>query len=76
MDYNSTLVNVTFTAGSISAVANVPVIMDNIVEGPEIFDLSLDIPSSLQGQVIPGTITKAIGSIIDNTSKKICSIYI
>ena len=45
--------------------------MDDIVERSETFDLKITIPSSLKDQVIPGNITKAVGSIIDNTSKKI-----
>ena len=60
----------TFTAGSTSAMVNVPVTVDDIVEGPEIFDLSFTIPSSLQGQIMPGVNTTAVAIIDDNSSKK------
>ena len=72
MDYDSTPLTAIFTAGSTRATVNVPVTNDNIVEGPETFDLTFTIPSSLEDQVIPGNITNATGNITDNTSKKIC----
>ena len=72
MDYDSTPIDATFTAGSTRAMVNVPLTNDNIVEALEIFDLILSIPSSLSGQVIPGTITKAIGNITDDTGKAVC----
>ena len=72
MDYNSTSLNATFTAGSTSTTVNVSVIKYDIVEGLETFDLTFAIPSSFDDKVIPGNITKAVGNIIDDTSKKIC----
>ena len=70
MDYNSTPINATFTAGTIRTMVNVPLINDNIVEAPETFHLSFTIPSLLQGQVIPGAINMAVATITDNSSKK------
>ena len=70
MDYDSNPVMATFTAGSTSAMVNVPVTVDDIVEGPETFDLSFTIPSSLQVQIMPGMFTKAAAIIDDNSSKK------
>ena len=67
MDYDSTPINATFTVGTTRAMVNIPVIVDNIVEEPEMFDLSFTIPSS----VIPGAIATATGTITDDTSKKI-----
>ena len=61
----------TFTAGSTSAMVNVLVTVDNIIEILEILHLSFTIPSSLQGQVMPGAITTAIAIITDDTSKEI-----
>ena len=72
MDYDSTPFNATFTAGSTSTIVNVPVIKDNIAEGSETFNLNFIIPSSLKDQIMPGTITEAVGNITDKTSKKIC----
>ena len=73
-DYTSTPINATFTARVTTTTINIPLINDSIAEGPETFDLSFTIPSSLSGQVIPGTITKAVGNITDDTGKTICLI--
>ena len=62
----------TFAARATSTTVNVPLINDSIVEGPETFDLSITIPPSLSGQVKLGTITEAIGYILDDTSKMMC----
>ena len=70
MDYDSNPINATFTAGSTSAMADIPVTMDGIVEGPETFDLNFTIPSSLQGQIMPGVFPTAVANITDNSSKK------
>ena len=69
MDYDSTPIDATFTAGSTRAMVNVPLIDDSIVEAIETFNLSFTIPSSLQGQVIPGAFATAAGIIIDDDSK-------
>ena len=66
MDYTSTPITATFTAGTTSTSINVPVTMDDIVERPETFDLTLTIPSSLY--VLPGNIPMAAGNITDTTS--------
>ena len=71
MDYISTPINVTFKARATSTTVNVPLINDSIAEGPETFDLSFTIPSSLSGRVILGAITKATGNITDDTGKEI-----
>ena len=69
MDYNSTHITATFYAGTISTTINVPVTKDIISEDDiETFDLILTIPPSLKF-VFLGSISRAIGSIIDNTSK-------
>ena len=61
----------TISAISTSTTVNVPLINDSIAEGLETFDLSITIPPSLSGQVELGTITEAIGNIIDDTGKAI-----
>ena len=68
MDYTSTLIPATFTAGTTNTTIDVPVTTDNIVEEPETFDLTFAIPSLLSG-VIPGNIIMAVGNIIDTTSE-------
>ena len=74
MDYDSTPLNATFTAGSTSTVVNVPVIRDNISEQIETFDLIFIIPLLLVDKVIPGNITKADGNIIDTSGKRIAQL--
>ena len=69
MDYNSTAVTATFTAGTYSTTVNIPVAMDDILEESEKFNLSLSISSSLSGKVTLGYITTANATITDSTSK-------
>jgi len=69
VDYNSNPIIATFTAGTTSTTVNVPVTNDSIAEKSETFDLNFSISSSLSGQVLPGTITKAVGNITDDTGK-------
>ena len=44
---------------------------DNIVEGNEMFSMSLNVPSSLAPGTIAGSVTKATGIIIDSSGKYI-----
>ena len=69
VDYVSTPIIATIAANTTSTTINVPVTKDNIAEESETFDLTFIIPPSLRSQVIPKRITKAVGVIIDNTSK-------
>ena len=48
---------------------SIPVIVDNIAEGPEHFNLTLIIPSSLSPAIIAGSRNRATGVITDSTSK-------
>ena len=47
----------------------VAVTSDNIVEGDEMFSMSLNVPSSLGPGIGAGLVTSATGTIIDTTSK-------
>ena len=49
---------------------SVPVMMDNIVEELEKFDLTLNVSSSLAPAITAGSTDRAVGVIIDSTSKK------
>ena len=69
MDYTSTPITATFPAGDDITTISVPVTMDNIVEQSETFDLSFMIPQAIRGDVVPGTITTAVGNIADVSSK-------
>ena len=42
---------------------------DNIVEGDEMFSMSLNVPLSLGPGIVAGSVTRATGIIVDSTSK-------
>ena len=55
------------TAGTNSSTVNITVVNDHIVEGDEMFNMTLNVPT-LPG-IKAGAITMATGTIIDSTSK-------
>lgn len=59
----------TFRAGTTSAVINVPITEDNVLEQWETFALNFNIPTLVNDVVIKGRLTEAVGVIIDTTSK-------
>jgi len=63
-----------FSPGATTTTVKVPVMSDNIVEGDEMFSMSLSVPSSLGPGIVTGSITSATGIIVDSTSKNISSI--
>ena len=69
MDYTSTPITATFTAGTTSTTIDIPVTMDSILEHSETFTLSITIPPALNGNVVPGDIATAVGNISDISSK-------
>ena len=69
-DYTSTLINATFPVGTDSTTINVTVTKDDIAEETETFNLNFSLPLSLSGKVIPGVITTATGTIVDDTGKR------
>ena len=42
---------------------------DNVVEGDEIFNMSLKVPQSLSPRIIAGSVTSATGTIVDSSGK-------
>ena len=42
---------------------------DNIVEGDEMFSMSLNVPPSLDPGIVAGSVTSATGIIVDSTGK-------
>ena len=66
VDFNSTTQTATITAGTNNSTINITVINDDIVEGNETFNMTLDVPTS-RG-IIAGAITRATVTIIDSTS--------
>ena len=71
VDFNSTMQTVTIINGTNSATVNIPVIYDDIVEGDEMFNITLSLPSSLNGAGVvlasDNDIVSATGIIIDTT---------
>ena len=76
VDFNSTMQTVTIINGTNSTTVNIPVIDDDIVEGDEMFNITLSLPSSLNGTGVvlasDNDIVSATGIIIDTTSESYC----
>ena len=70
MDYDSTPVNATFTAGTNSTIANISVITDNIAEDYEVFGIQLNFTDRLMFKHQIDLGSDSICFIDDNTSKK------
>ena len=66
-DFNTTPLIATIPAGATNTTVRVAVINDNIVEGDEMFIMSLNVPSSLGPGVVAGSVTSATGIIIDSS---------
>ena len=67
VDFNSATQTATITAGASSSTINITVIDDNIVEGDEMFTMTLNVPTS--PGITAGSITMATAIITDSTSK-------
>ena len=76
VDFNSTMQTVTIFNGTFSTTVNIPVIDDDIVEGDEMFNITLSLPSSLNGAGVvlasDNAIASTTGVIIDTNSKLYC----
>ena len=70
-DFTSTPLTATIPAGATTTTVRVPVINDSIVEGDEMFSMSLTVPPLLGPEIVAGSVTSATGIIVDSTSKKI-----
>ena len=57
----------TFTAGSETSSVLFPVVLDNIVESNETFDVRLTVPPGLGASIRTGSPNFAIATIIDST---------
>ena len=74
-DITSTPLVVTIPTGATTSIVRVPVMSDNIVEGVEMFNMSLTVSSTLGPGIIAGSVTSATGIIVDSTSKRFLKIY-
>ena len=76
VDFNSTMHTVTIFNGTNSTKVNIPVTDDDIAEGNEMFNITLCLPSSLNGAGVrlanDNNIVSATGIIIDTTSESYC----
>ena len=68
-DFTSSLLTATIPTGATTTTVRVPVMRDNIVEGDEMFSITLTVPSSLGPGIVAGSVTSATGIIVDSTSK-------
>ena len=69
IDFNSTPLTATIPAEATTTTVRVPVRSDNIVEGDEMFSMSLNVPSSLGPGIVAGFVASATGIIVDSTGK-------
>ena len=69
IDFNSVSQTITITAGTSSGTIQITVINDTIVEGNEVFNMSLTVPSSLGPGITTGNIASATVTIIDTSSE-------
>ena len=71
VDYDSGPYTVTFSAGQTSVPFDVPINNDNICEGNEVFDVTID-PSSTPSFVTVGSPDQATVTIVDDECKQSC----
>ena len=67
VDFNSNSFTITINAGATDGRANIAVTCDDLVEGPETFDMTLTLTSSTDGVTLSRD--TAEGQIIDSTGK-------
>ena len=67
VDFNSATQTATIAAGTSNSTISIRVINDDIVEGDEMFTMTLNVPTS--PGITAGDITMATGIIIDTTSE-------
>ena len=70
VDFDSTIRNVTFMAGTDSSFVFIPIIDNNVVENIENFSLSIQIPPAFADiGVMLGAASMATGFIVDDDGK-------
>ena len=69
VDFNTTNQTATFPSGITTSNVSISVFNDTIVEGDEMFDLTLTVPELFNGRISAGYRDVAVGDITDNTSK-------
>ena len=74
IDFSRVPLTATFASGMTMSNVSIPVIMDNIVELQEEFNLILNVPSSLGPAITIDGRNTAVGVITDSTGKNVISI--
>ena len=69
IDFNTTNQAVTFPSGITTSNVSISVFNDAIVEGDEMFDLTLTVPEIFNGRISAGSRDIAVGDITDHTSE-------
>ena len=69
VDFNTTDQTVTFPSGIATSNVSISALNDTIVEGDEMFDLTLTVPELFNGRISAGNRDMAVGEITDNTSE-------
>ena len=70
-DFSTSPLTATIPAGATNTTVRVAVTNDDIVEGDEMFSMSLNVPSSLGPGVVAGSVTSATGIIIDSSTIRV-----
>ena len=73
IDFNSTTQTVTIVHGTNSSTVNITVTDDDELEGDEMFNISLVVPSSVDSRIVTGNRTSATAVITDASS--MCYVY-
>ena len=69
VDFNTTNQTATFSSGITTSNISISVFNDTIVEGDEMFDLTLSVPELFNGRISTGSRNVAVGNITDNSSE-------
>ena len=69
VDFNTTNQRATFPSGITTSNVSITVFNDTIVEGDEMFDLTLTVPELFNGRISAGNRDMAVGDITDHTSE-------
>ena len=69
VDFNTADQTATFPSGITTSNVSITVFNDTIVEGDEMFDLTLTVPELFNGRISAGNRDVAVGDITDNTSE-------
>jgi len=76
VDFDTANQTATFPSGETTSNVTISVFNDNLLEGDEMFDLTLTVPDLFNGRISAGSRAMAVGDITDNTSESIHKFYL